>query len=260
MQLKGVDVSRYQGDINWAAVAADGISFAMIKALQGANAIDKMFSTNAEGAAAAGLPFGIYVYSKAKDVQGAEAEAQAALELAADYRLQYPIAFDFEAKHFLLMESSLRGEIINAFCSAIKKAGYLPMLYSNKDWLLNVIPNECAKNWDVWLAQWRKTAPDYAGAYTMWQYGRGEVAGVSGKVDMDICFVDYPSVIDAARPVHFAVTTPRLRGDAVLQMQKALSAANYKDQFGDPIIPDGIWGAKSQTALDKLVRMQENGG
>ena len=82
--IKGIDVSRYQGDIDWRAAAADGVGFAMIKALQGASAVDKRFEDNASGAADAGVPFGVYVYSKAKTKEEAGEEARAALSLTMD--------------------------------------------------------------------------------------------------------------------------------------------------------------------------------
>ncbi len=255
--VKGIDVSRYQGIIDWQAVADSGISFAMIKALQGASAIDKRFLENAEGASKAGLPFGIYVYSKASSEEEATAEAQAALELAADFSLAYPIAMDIEGEHYRLLTKEKRIEVVDAFCSAVKAAGQMPLLYSNKDWLTNVIPEECTEKWDVWLAQWRKTAPDYQRAYTMWQYGKAQVSGISTKVDMDLCYFDYPAAAAKNVPLHFAVTTPRIKGEAALKMQLALIAANYKDANGDPIIPDGVWGMKSQSALDKLVNAQK---
>ena len=256
MRIKGIDVSRYQGDIDWRAVAADGIEFAMIKALQGQSAVDKRFLQNAQGAQAAGIPFGVYVYSKAKTADEARAEALAAIDLTDGFTLRYPVALDVESAHFREMESGLLADIINAFCSEIKSSGLMPIIYSNKDWLTNVIPEDCSRRWDVWLAQWRKSDPDYQGPYTMWQYGRGEVAGVSGKVDMDICFVGYPKLAESARPLVFRVTTPRMKGDAVLKMQLALIAANYTDATGTPLAPDGVWGPKSQAALDKLINAQ----
>lgn len=254
--IKGIDVSRYQGDIDWLAAAADGVSFAMIKALQGANSVDKCFLKNAEGAAAAGVPFGVYVYSKANNANEASAEAEAALSLVSGLELSYPIAMDFESKHFLLLSEEERGAVIDSFCLRIKAAGFIPLLYSSKNWLTNVIPAECAQRWNVWLAQWRRSDPDYEGPFTMWQFGKGEVAGIEGKVDMDISLVDYPAMIADSRPIRFAVTNPRLTGEAVLKMQQALIAANYTDASGDPLDPDGVWGKKSQQALDKLVKAQ----
>ncbi len=253
---KGVDVSRYQGDIDWQAVKAGGVEFAMIKALQGADRIDKCFQRNAEGAAAAGVPFGVYVFSKANNAAEARAEAEAVLGLTAGLALDYPIAMDFESKHFLLLTEKEREDMINAFCSAIKAAGHTPMLYSSKNWLVNVIPQSCAQAWPVWLAQWRRSDPDYEGPFTMWQCGKAEVTGIEGKVDIDICLVDYPALIAAQRPVRFAVTVPRLTGEAVRLMQSALNAANYRDLNGDPLDPDGVWGKKSQSALDRLVKAQ----
>lgn len=254
--IKGIDVSRYQGDIDWRAVAGDGVKFAMIKALQGSGSVDRRFLQNARGAEEAGIPFGVYVYSKAADAAQARAEARAAIELTQGFTLQYPVAIDVESAHFREMESSLLAGIINAFCKEIEGAGLVPLVYSNKDWLMNVIPEDVSCRWDVWLAQWRKSDPDYPGPFTMWQYGRGEVKGIDTMVDMDICLVDYAEVSEAARPLVFRVETPYLRGDAYMKMQLALIAANYTDSNGDPLDPDGVWGPKSQQALDKLIKAQ----
>lgn len=253
----GIDVSRYQGEIDWQTVKNAGIEFAMIKALQGSKKIDPCFARNASGAQKAGVPFGIYVYSKAKSKEDALAEARAAVALAGEYELLYPIAIDVESAHLRLMESADLAGIINIFCAEVKASGYLPLIYSNKDWLLNVIPKECSAKWDVWLAQWRKSDPDYPGPFTMWQYGKGEVPGVENKADMDICLVDYPSLIASARPLSFAVTIPYLRGEGYAAMQRALNAANYRDSNGDPLETDGIWGPKSMSAMNRLIDAQK---
>ena len=255
--IKGIDVSRYQGEIDWPAVAADGVRFAMIKALQGADKVDPRFRENAEGAARAGIPFGVYVYGKANNAEEARREAEAAIDLISDFRLAYPVALDVESAHFRELTPSALGDIINAFCTRVKEAGETPLVYSNKDWLTNVIPKECSGKWPVWLAQWRKTPPDYSGPYAMWQYGKAQVAGIQTKADMDICYADFPAEKERL-PVRFAVTLPRLTGEPALAMQRALIAANYKDSSDTPLDPDGVWGAKSQSAFDKLLALNSD--
>ena len=206
--IKGIDVSRYQGDIDWCAAAEDGVGFAMIKALQGASMVDKCFLQNARGAEEAGVPFGVYVYSKAQSADDARAEARAVIELTSGFTLRWPVAIDVESEHFREMEGSLLADIINAFCTEVKSAGLVPIVYSNKYWLMNVIPAVCSRTWDIWLAQWRKTDPDYPGPFTMWQHGRGEVKGIDTTVDLDISLVDYSAVTEAVRPAVFRVETP----------------------------------------------------
>ncbi len=254
--IKGIDVSRWQGAVDWAKVAADGVQFAMIKVLQGARNIDANFHANMRGAIANAIPVGVYVYSKAKDAAGAEAEALVAIELCKPYNLDYPIAIDFESSHFLPKTKAQCGAIIDAFCSTIESNGYMPLLYSNKDWLTTHIPDTCYKRWDVWLAQWRSTPPDWEGEYTIWQRGNGTVDGVSGKCDLNWGYKDYAALYEAttaAKPIQFTVTSPISRGDDYRAMQEALNLSGYTDADGDSLSEDGKWGKRSQQAFDRLI-------
>ena len=129
----GIDVSRYQGKIDWARVKAGGTGFAIIKCTQGVNTVDPEFHRNMRNCAAVGLPVGAYVYSKARTAFAAAEEAERAAEECAPYHLDYPIAMDFEAAQFLAMPKKTRGAIIDAFCTRIEARGYKPMLYSSKN-------------------------------------------------------------------------------------------------------------------------------
>ena len=150
----GIDVSRYQGKIDWARVKAGGTGFAIIKCTQGVNTVDPEFHRNMRNCAAVGLPVGAYVYSKARTAFAAAEEAERAAEECAPYHLDYPIAMDFEATQFLAMPKKTRGAIIDSFCTRIEARGYKPMLYSSKYWLSALIPSETTRRWDVWLAQY----------------------------------------------------------------------------------------------------------
>ena len=99
----GIDVSRYQGKIDWARVKAGGTGFAIIKCTQGVNTVDPEFHRNMRNCAAVGLPVGAYVYSRARTAFAAAEEAERAAEECAPYHLDYPIAMDFEAAQFLAM-------------------------------------------------------------------------------------------------------------------------------------------------------------
>ena len=168
----GIDVSRYQGKIDWARVKAGGTGFAIIKCTQGVNTVDPEFHRNMRNCAAVGLPVGAYVYSRARTAFAAAEEAERAAEECAPYHLDYPIAMDFEAAQFLAMPKKTRGAIIDAFCTRIEARGYKPMLYSSKYWLSALIPSETTRRWDVWLAQYAPR-PTYSGDFTMWQRGTG---------------------------------------------------------------------------------------
>lgn len=242
----GIDVSRYQGQIDWARVKAGGVGFAIIKCTQGLNAVDPEFHRNMRGCAAVGLLVGAYVYSKARSASAAAEEAERAVEECAPYRLDYPIAMDFEAAQFLTMTKKARGAIIDAFCSRIEARGFKPMLYSSKYWLSNLIPAETTRRWDVWLAQYTQR-PTYSGEFTMWQRGTGRVDGIAGRVDIDVCYRDY--VDENPDRIVFALTNPMMQGKPVCALQNLLNAAGYTDPNGQRLNVDGKLGRRSFAAF-----------
>lgn len=198
MRIKGIDVSRWQGSIDWQRAAASGVRFAMIKALQGEKP-DPRFKENMEGAAKAGISAGVYVYSTAEDEQSARREAEAVLEACRGYELKYPIALDFENEHFRAMTKAARGRVIRAFMDGIEAAGRIPILYSNHDWLTRLIPRSVTKRYLVWLARWRKDEPEEPFCYCMWQCGTGNVPGIEGEVDLDWSYIDFASLTGEKR-------------------------------------------------------------
>ena len=131
---KGVDVSKYQGAINWSAVAADGYSFAFIKVGSAKSGLDPYFAANMVGANAAGLKTGVYLYSYATTVEAAMAEAQFTLAAIAPYTVNMPVVFDLEDAVHRSMTPEQLSALAVAFCSVIQSAGYCPMVYSSKNW------------------------------------------------------------------------------------------------------------------------------
>lgn len=199
---KGIDVSSYQGDINWDAVAKDGIDFAMIRILTGKDAsaikYDSKFKTNYSGARAAGLNVGVYRYSYATSRTLARREAKAVINALDGRKLDYPIVMDFEDSSILQGTStnSRRAEIILAFKEEVEKAGYKFALYANKNWLDNYIDTGMLGDTHIWIARWRSLESGHGytgrGTVTMWQYtDAGSVKGISGKVDMDVSYKKY---------------------------------------------------------------------
>lgn len=199
---KGIDVSSYQGDIDWDAVADDGVDFAMIRILTGKDAsainYDSKFKTNYRQARAAGLDVGVYRYSYARTRTQARKEAQAVIEALDGRKLDYPVVMDFEDKNVLANTStnSYRAEIILAFKDEIEKAGYKFALYANKNWLENFIDTDMLGDTHIWIARWRSLESGHgykgSGTVTMWQYtDEGSVKGISGNVDMDVSYKKY---------------------------------------------------------------------
>ncbi|MCD7802483.1 MAG: hypothetical protein LUH09_06215 [Clostridiales bacterium] len=199
---KGVDVSKWNGTINWTKVKASGISFVMIRcgyrgASDGTLYKDSMFETNVEGALAAGLEVGVYVYSQAITTSEAKAEANLALQMCEGYSITLPIVLDYEyytTTTGRLATASLtktqRTNICLAFCNTVDAAGYGAMVYANRSMLEDDTYGQqiADAGYEVWLAQWNSSTT-YSGTYTYWQYtDSGSVSGISSPssgVDMN---------------------------------------------------------------------------
>lgn len=205
---KGIDVSEWQKTIDWEKVKAAGIDFAMIKAGSGRNRIDPQFKYNISECNRLGIPCGVYWFSYAYTEELARNEAKYCLAAIAPYKLDYPVAYDFEydsvdnaEKLGIEITKEMASSFARAFLGEIEAARYYAQLYTNADYLTRYFDSELAKRYDVWLAQWPSkpnldTKPSQAGG--IWQYtNSGTVAGISGRVDMDAAYYDYPAIIKA---------------------------------------------------------------
>ncbi|MDE7188475.1 MAG: glycoside hydrolase family 25 protein [Lachnospiraceae bacterium] len=199
----GVDISRQNGDVNFASVKAAGVDYVMIRLggrgySTGQITLDENFKKNIEGAAAAGLDIGIYFYSQAISQEEAVEEVNFVIQNLEPYRAQvrYPIAFDMEfvandAARIDGLSKEDKTNIATSFLEGVKAAGYVPMIYGDKEWLIKEIDLARLKDYDVWLAQ-EEDLPDYPYQYTMWQYSTdGVLNGVTGEANLNICFVGY---------------------------------------------------------------------
>lgn len=188
---KGVDVSKYQGAVNWSAVAADGYKFAFIKVGSAKSGVDPYFAANMVGANAAGLKTGVYLYSYATTIEGAMAEAQFTLMAIQAFTVNMPVVFDLEDEVHKAMTPEQLMALTVAYCSVIQNAGYYPMVYSNKNWLtqrMGPVP------YDVWVAQYAD-ACEYPNP-AFWQFtDSGAVNGIAGNVDLNFQFKDYSNII-----------------------------------------------------------------
>lgn len=222
MQRKGIDVSTWQGNIDWNKVKADGIEFAMLRSSFGKENPDKQtdnkFWQNYRNAKAAGVPIGAYHYSYATTVEDAKKEADFFLSIVKGCQFEYPIAFDIEDDSQMYLGKDRITDIIMAFCERVQAAGYYVSLYTNLDWISNRIDMSRAKAFDVWLAQWNDK-PTYSGNFGMWQYtSSGSVNGISGNVDMNIAYYDYPSIIKAAGLNGFSADKPEEKKTVTISM------------------------------------------
>lgn len=203
----GIDVSEFQGEIDWYAVKASGVEFAIIRAgyrgmTQGLLTEDSRFAQNLKDAGSAGLPLGVYFFSQAVTEHEAAAEADFVIEKLDGAELKYPVVFDWEppSPSDDLPEDSLRahgcsGETVTkcaaAFCKRVKEAGYIPCVYFNKNQAYNFYDLEALKEYDFWYAEYNPL-PSVAYGFRTWQYSdSGTVAGIETTVDLDICMEPY---------------------------------------------------------------------
>ena len=198
---KGIDVSRYQGSINFNKVKASGIEFVMIRCGTGYNqkaCKDVKFETYYKQAKAAGLKVGAYFYSYAATENHARREASWVLDWIKGKVFDYPIVFDMEERSVAKLGKTKISAIATAFCSTVEKAGYYVSIYSSKSWIESYYTADVLNKYDLWVAQWAPSCT-YAGSYGMWQYtADGVIPGISGRVDCNISYKDYPTIIKKA--------------------------------------------------------------
>ncbi len=202
--LNGIDVSVYQGTIDWTKVSKSGVDFAMIRAGyrgygdKGVLVEDSMFSKNVLGAKTNKIDIGIYFYTQAINVEEAKEEAKFVVNLIKKYGMdvKYPIAIDTELSPIGTgradgISKEKRTEVVKAFCETIKQLGYKPMVYASKYWLYDNLNVQQISQYDTWLAHYTDKT-DYKYSYTMWQYtSTGNVDGITGNVDKSYCYKIY---------------------------------------------------------------------
>ncbi len=205
MKEKLIDVSTWNGNIDWDKVYKSGVRYAMIRSsfgIENPNQVDNKFVRNITNAQRAGVKCGIYHYSYAKSATEAKKEAEFCLKTIKGYKIDLPVAFDIEDSSQTHLGKDTLTSIVITFCDKIKSAGYRPMLYCNPNWLCNYLHKDKLINkYDIWLANWGVSAPSYNCA--IWQYSEnGGVPGISGSVDMNWIFKDYTSTKPATtKPV-----------------------------------------------------------
>lgn len=194
----GIDVSKWNGNIDWNAVKNSGVSYVIIRcgyrgSSQGALIVDPKFQANIKGAIAADLKVGVYFFTQAVDEREAVEEASMVLDLVKNYKISYPIFLDVESSGGRAdgISKEMRTSVCKAFCSTIQNAGYTAGIYANKSWFTSKIDAGQLSAYKIWLAQYA-AAPTYKGRYDLWQYkSNGRVSGVSGNVDMNISYLGY---------------------------------------------------------------------
>lgn len=198
MTKNGIDVSEWQGDIDWSSVRTD---FVIIRAGYGryASQKDKKFDRNYEGAKSAGIPCGAYWYSYAMSEDEARQEAAVCLEVLSGKKFEYPIYLDVEEQKVFNLGRDKVSAIITAFLTELEKAGCFAGLYMSAYPLTNYTTDSIKNRFAIWVANYGVAKPSYSGNYGMWQRAdNGSIAGIGGNVDLDQCYTDYPETIKAA--------------------------------------------------------------
>lgn len=194
----GIDVSKWNGEIDWDKVRNAGVEFAIIRAgyrgsVTGSLVEDPYFAANMKGAAASGVPVGVYFFTQAVNEVEAVEEASAVLQLVREYQLEYPIFIDTEGAggngRADGLDAETRTLVCEAFCRTIENAGYTAGVYGSRNWYNNnLYTDRLDSDYCIWLAEYR-SVPLYQGYYQMWQYtSKGSVDGISGNVDMNISY------------------------------------------------------------------------
>lgn len=203
VSIKGIDVSRYQGEIDWEKVAADGVKFAFIRLgyrgyETGKLVLDSSFEANVTGAVKNGVAVGVYFVTQAVSEEEGREEADFVIENIAPYNITWPVVLDIEdagdggsGVRTSQLSAEERTDYVIAFCERIKEKGYTPMLYCAIRWFVEMLELERLTDYDKWFAQYFNR-PYYPYEFHVWQYtNKGAVDGISGNVDLNISMKDY---------------------------------------------------------------------
>lgn len=206
----GIDVSKWNEEIDWERVSDEGISYAIIRcgyrgSSTGSLILDPMFEQNIQGAIAAGIPVGVYFYSQAVNEIEAVEEASMVISLIRQYDVDYPVFLDSESAggdgRADGLEAETRTACCKAFLQTVDSAGYEAGIYASKNWLNNRLNMTQLSQYKVWLAEYADV-PSYDGYYDMWQYtSKGTVDGIGTRVDLSRCYMNIDTSVDHSNSV-----------------------------------------------------------
>lgn len=195
----GIDVSKWQGNIDWKAVSQSGVKFAIIRcayrgAKDGQIHEDPYFKANIKGATQNGIKVGVYFFTQAVNEVEAIEEASMSIALVQGYHLNFPIFIDTEKAtngRANGLDKATRTRVVKAFCETVRNSGYKPGIYASKSWYNDNLDMSQLSAYNIWVAQYN-TSCNYTGRYDMWQYtDSGSVPGIKGNVDMNKCYTNY---------------------------------------------------------------------
>ncbi len=197
MEIKGIDVSAWQGKIDWKTVADYGMGFAILRITEAGNVVDSQFENNLAGCNKYNIPVGVYKYSYAMTIAEIQGEARKAVSTLNGRRIQFPVFLDLEHNNQRSLGSESIHKMADAFREIVEAAGYKFAIYCNVDWYENVICSHL-KKYDFWIARYpanddgwlqERLRPDFG---VGWQYSsKAKIPGISGTVDRNVFYKDY---------------------------------------------------------------------
>ena len=233
----GIDVSKWNKEIDWDKVKNAGVEFAIIRvgyrgATTGALVEDPYFEKNIKGAIRAGIPVGVYFFTQATDV--AVEEASMVMALCRDYKITYPVFIDVEglggSGRADGLDVETRTAVSRAFCATIESEGYRAGVYSSRNWLNQMLDMDKLKDYVVWLAEYRDV-PIYQGYYHMWQYtSNGSVDGIEGRVDFNLSYLKienpFPDVVSEEEEEETEITPEDISEEEIEEPKPIGGTAN----------------------------------
>lgn len=215
---KGIDVSVYQGKIDWHRVKPY-IDFAIIRCGYGDDVVsqdDAYYERNTKECEKLHIPYGVYLYSLATTIDEAQSEVAHVLRLVRGKKLNYPIFLDVESRRQMALPKDELIAIVKYFCEEIERAGYYVGIYSSLNRFRDNLDSQELDAFDKWVAEWNDELT-YKGAAGMWQYTSfAELAGIKGRVDGDMALLDYPKIIKDAGLNHLDDAKDLHVGDSVI--------------------------------------------
>ncbi|MBU9724502.1 GH25 family lysozyme [Diplocloster modestus] len=257
--MRGIDVSSYQGRIDWNAVKKDNIDFVILRSITQNGKPDARFDEYYTGSVAAGFRPDVYVYMYDLTPESARVRAGKVVDLIRDRQVKR-VWLDMELAAQRNLPKSRLTEIINAAAEVIRAAGYEVGIYCNQDWYDNVldVPNLPYMYWIARYGLNNGTAPDKyrPEEAVIWQHtSNGLVDGIAGRVDMNICYK--PELFDVMSDPAPAPSSGQAEVEA---LQNALNLDGYRDAAGRPLVVDGKMGPRTREAIRKVVLKRGSDG
>jgi GH25 family lysozyme M1 (1,4-beta-N-acetylmuramidase) len=266
--MKGIDVSRYQRNVDYKKLKAAGVEFVIIQAGFGdiisyPNQKDVMFESHYNAAKAAGLHVGAYWYSYATTPERAKREAQGFIQTIKGKQFDMPVYMDLEEKSQFTTGKANCSAMVKAFCDALEDAGYWSGLYISRSYLQTYITNDVANRYSLWLAEYASKC-NYSGTVDIWQYtSSARYNGYNGNLDGDICYKDYPTLIKNAGKNGYPKSTPKTldtvgmklgdRSLGVYELKSMLSIAEAKKIITTHITVDKGFGEGTAQVVNELL-------